>query len=76
MINKPETSEFMNLLKEKKKTPEEVADVLGISPRAVYYWISGQREPRFTVQQIQTLCTFLECSVHDLPKDFSRRDRN
>lgn len=71
--NNPETSKFMSLLKEKKKTPEEVAAALGISPRAVYYWVSGEREPRFTIRQIQALCVLLECSVHDLPTDFSRK---
>ncbi|WP_415354788.1 helix-turn-helix domain-containing protein [Leptolyngbya sp. FACHB-1624] len=62
----------MSLLKLKGKTPEEVATVLDISPRAVYYWLSGSREPRLTIKQIQDLCSFLECSVHDLPVYFGR----
>ncbi|WNZ26694.1 helix-turn-helix transcriptional regulator [Leptolyngbya sp. NK1-12] len=62
----------MNLLRAKNKTPEQVADTLGISPRAVYYWFAGKREPRFTVSQIQALCSLLECSVHELPTNFSR----
>jgi transcriptional regulator with XRE-family HTH domain len=72
MTKKRGESEFMSLLKEKNKTPEQVAERLGISPRAVYYWIAGKREPRFTISQIQTLCLFLNCSVHELPTDFSR----
>lgn len=72
MSKKRGTSEFMSLLKEKNKTPEQVAESLGISPRAVYYWMAGKREPRFTISQIQTLCLFLNCSVHELPTNFSR----
>jgi DNA-binding Xre family transcriptional regulator len=62
----------MSLLQEKQKTPEDVATALGISARAVYYWVSGKREPRLTVKQVQDLCLLLDCSVHDLPTDFSR----
>lgn len=60
----------MTLLQVKKKTPEQVAEALGISPRAVYYWTSGKREPRLTIRQVQALCQLLECSVHELPLDF------
>ncbi len=63
-------STFMGLLQEKNKKPEDVAIALGVSPRAVFYWTSGQREPRLTIEQVQSLCTLLGCSVHDLPKDF------
>ncbi|KAM3102088.1 helix-turn-helix transcriptional regulator [Phormidesmis sp. 146-20] len=63
-------SPFMSLLHDKQKTADEVAEALGISPRAVYYWTSGRSEPRLTIQQIQKLCTLLECSVHDLPANF------
>ncbi|KAM3112882.1 helix-turn-helix domain-containing protein [Phormidesmis sp. 146-33] len=62
----------MELLREKQKTVEDVAKALGISPRAVYYWTSGTREPRLTIRQTQELCTLLECSVHELPTNFSR----
>lgn len=63
-------SPFMNFLQEKGKSPEQVAQALGVSPRAVFYWASGQREPRLTIKQIQSLCSLLECSVHELPADF------
>lgn len=63
-------SVFMQLLREKNKTPEDVAAALDISPRAVYYWTAGKREPRFTVKQIQALCKLLDCGVFDLPTDF------
>jgi transcriptional regulator with XRE-family HTH domain len=63
-------SEFMDLLKAKNKTREDVARALGISERAVYYWVSGTREPRLTIGQVQALCTLLGCSVHELPSNF------
>lgn len=62
----------MSLLEERKKRPEDVADALGIEARTVYYWLSGARKPRFSVDQMQKLCVLLDCSVHDLPTDFSR----
>lgn len=63
-------SRFMTLLQMKRKSPEEVAEVLGVTVRAVYFWISGHREPRLTIKQTQDLCTFLDCSVHELPEYF------
>lgn len=63
-------SQFMSLLILKRKTPEQVAEALEVTPRAVYYWLSGAREPKFTIRQIQALCQLLECSVHELPADF------
>lgn len=69
-------SEFMSLLQQKNKSPEDVARALGISPRAVYYWTSGSREPRMTIRQVQALCNLLECSVHELPVDFGRTNKN
>ena len=65
-------SPFMKLLLAKNKTPAQIADVLGVNERSVFYWLSGEREPRFTIAQVQDLCRFLECSVFDLPLDFSR----
>lgn len=63
-------SPFMEFLRNKGKTPEQVADAIGVSPRAVYYWAAGEREPRLTIEQIQALCRFLDCSVHELPSNF------
>jgi transcriptional regulator with XRE-family HTH domain len=65
----------MSLLEAKNKTPEEVAEALDVSLRAVYYWVSGEREPRLTIVQVQALCKLLDCSVHDLPAKFGRGDR-
>jgi len=65
-------SQFMSFLKERNVTPEQVIDVLGVTSRAFFYWTSGQREPRFTIQQVQALCTLLGCSVHELPANFGR----
>jgi transcriptional regulator with XRE-family HTH domain len=67
-------SQFMSLLEAKNKTPEQVAEALDVSLRAVYYWVSGQREPRLTITQVQALCTLLDCSVHDIPRQFGRAD--
>ncbi len=64
------TSAFMDLLTAKNKKPEDVANALGVSLRAVFYWIAGTREPRLTIAQIQALCILLDCSVHELPAVF------
>lgn len=71
-------SPFMKLLKEKSKTPEEVADAVGVKDRTVYYWLSGHRIPRLTIEQTQKLCTLLDCTIFELPTDFSRppQERN
>jgi DNA-binding Xre family transcriptional regulator len=71
-MRRNDDSPFMRLLREKKKTPEDVSQALHVNVRAVYFWLSGDRTPRFTVEQVQKLCALLDCSVHDLPRDFSR----
>lgn len=68
--NQRDGSQFMSFLKDKGVTKEQVIDVLAVSERAFFYWTSGQREPRFTVKQIQALCRLCDCSVHDLPVSF------
>jgi DNA-binding Xre family transcriptional regulator len=63
-------SPFMDFLEQKGKKPEQLAEAIGVSARAVYYWTAGQREPRLTVKQMQDLCRFLNCSIHELPSEF------
>jgi len=65
-------SAFMQLLTEKSKKPEDVAAALGVAPRTVFFWLSGERTPRLTISQVQALCKLLECSVFELPVSFSR----
>lgn len=62
----------MQLLISKKKTPADVAAALNVNERSVMYWLAGDRVPRLTIEQVQSLCKLLECSVFDLPIDFSR----
>lgn len=62
---------FMTLLEDRGLSPENVAEALGVTPRAVYYWLSGQRIPKLTIAQSQALCSLLGCSIHDLPESFS-----
>jgi transcriptional regulator with XRE-family HTH domain len=71
-MGKNDESPFMHLLKDKGKTPEDVASALNVKVRAVYFWLAGERTPRFTIEQVQKLCSLLDCSVHQLPRDFSR----
>lgn len=73
-MGKNDESLFMQLLKDKGKTPEDVAGALNVKVRAVYFWLAGDRTPRFTVEQVQKLCNLLDCSVHELPRDFSRKE--
>ena len=65
-------SPFMQLLVSKNKTPADVAVALKVKERSVLYWLSGDRTPRLTIAQVQELCRLLDCSVFDLPVDFSR----
>lgn len=65
-------SPFMQLLIAKNKTPAQVALALNVNERSVMYWLAGSRTPRLTIEQVQSLCRLLNCSVFDLPVDFSR----
>ncbi len=65
-------SALMQLLKEKGKTTHELAIALDVNERTVFYWLSGDRVPRFTLFQVRDLCDFFSCSFEELPLDFSR----
>jgi transcriptional regulator with XRE-family HTH domain len=65
-------TEFMDLLEKQGVTVRRVATALDISERAVYFWFSGSRKPRLSIAQVQALCNLLDCTVHDLPIDFSQ----
>lgn len=67
-----ESSELMKLLKEKGKTPAELAEALHVKERTVYNWFAGSREPKFTIQQVKDLCVFLEVELGELPSSFER----
>lgn len=62
----------MKLLKEKDKSPEDLAEALNVKERTVFYWLSGARVPRFTLFQVRDLCNFFDCTFEELPLDFSR----
>ena len=65
-------SPLMKLLQEKNKTTADLATALEVRERTIFYWLSGERIPRFTLPQVRALCDFLECSFDELPLDFSR----
>ena len=53
-----------NYLQRMKKSIEEIAYELGVEPRTVYYWTSGQRTPNLAT--IVEITNYLAISVDDL----------
>lgn len=67
MIPTPDESEFVAFMVAHDKTVEQIAKAAKVTPRAVRFWLSGQREPRLTIPQVKGLCLLFRCSVHRLP---------
>ncbi|KPQ34598.1 MAG: putative transcriptional regulator [Phormidesmis priestleyi Ana] len=62
------------LRKKAKVTQEALSDALGITDHTYRNWIKGRSEPTMTVRQMKRLCELLECSLDDLPDDFTEVD--
>lgn len=73
-MKKKGDSPLTQLLQSQNKTTADLARALQINERAIFYWLSGERIPRFTLTQVGTLCDFFECTFEELPKDFRRVD--
>jgi len=71
-MKKNEGSPLLQLLRKKNKTTVDLAEALSIRERTVFYWLSGDRVPKFTLEEVHILCNFFECSFDELPVDFSR----
>ena len=69
--NQRDKSQLMNFLEERGVTRKQFVEVLDVTERTFFFWIAGERQPRFTVKQIQDLCLLFDCSVHDIPVSFS-----
>lgn len=71
-MKKNEDSPLIQLLQQQGKTVEGLAAAMDVKERTVFYWLSGQRQPRFTLHQVKTLCDFFGLPFEQLPLDFSR----
>ncbi|NER84071.1 MAG: helix-turn-helix transcriptional regulator [Leptolyngbya sp. SIO1D8] len=61
---------FVERRKRKKLTQRQVADAVGVDPRTVQRWESGETLPELTLPQVSAFCHLFECSVDDLVRDF------
>lgn len=53
-----------NYFRKTNKSIEEIASDLGVEPRTVYYWTSGQRVPNLIM--IVEIINYLSITVDDL----------
>ena len=63
---------FVTRRKELGYTQQQVADVVGLTSRAIQLWEAGTHQPSLTFQQVADLCDFLKCSVRELADDFKK----
>lgn len=52
-------------------TQEAVAQAIGVTDHTYRNWVKGRAVPNLTVQQVKVLCLILDCTLEDLPNDFS-----
>ncbi|MFK8182305.1 MAG: helix-turn-helix transcriptional regulator [Phormidesmis sp.] len=60
------------LRKKAEITQEQLSAALGIRDHTYRNWIKGRSIPTFTVPQMKRLCRELNCSLEDLPDDFTQ----
>lgn len=51
-------------------TQKDLADALGLNPRAISDWENGRHTPKLTPSQMHILCTKLQCTLLDLVEMF------
>ncbi|MEM9807806.1 MAG: helix-turn-helix transcriptional regulator [Cyanobacteria bacterium P01_D01_bin.56] len=51
-------------------TQKDLADSLGLNPRAISDWENGRHTPKLTPKQMHTLCAKLQCTLLDLVEMF------
>lgn len=67
------SSNLSYLRKTKEVTQETISDLIGLTPRSVSFYESGDREP--TLKNLVLLAKFFEVSIDDLlKKDLSKGD--
>jgi DNA-binding XRE family transcriptional regulator len=57
---------LLERLDELKITRKAFADAAGVSERAVYTWLSYQKEPKLTFAQVASLCSLLRWTAEEL----------
>ena len=63
-------SKFVMRRKALKITQKQISEAIGISPRSISKWEQGHHMPKLNPVQFSTLCTMLNCSIHELASDF------
>jgi DNA-binding Xre family transcriptional regulator len=56
----------INRLEELQLTRKNLADAAGVSERAVYHWLTYNREPRLTFEQVANICDLLKWTAQEL----------
>ena len=51
-------------------TRKAVADAAGVDVRAVYRWLSYEREPTLTIAKVSKICTLLQWTVQQLEEAY------
>ena len=60
----------INRLKELGLTVKDFADGIGYGERAIYHWLSYEREPRLTFRQFAKACELLRWSAQELSDNY------
>ena len=61
---------FVNRRKQLGYTQQQIADVVGLTSRAIQMWEAKVTNPSLSFTQVADLCDFLKCSPRDLANDF------
>lgn len=69
-MTKNDRHPFVNRRKQLGYTQQQIADVVGLTSRAIQMWEARVTSPSLSFSQVADLCDFLKCSPRDLANDF------
>lgn len=69
-MTKQRPVKLINRLDELEITRKSLADEVGVTERSVYRWLSYQKEPKLTFQQVAKLCALLDWTAQQLAEAY------
>jgi transcriptional regulator with XRE-family HTH domain len=60
----------VNRRKQLGYTQQQIANVVGLTSRAIQMWEAKVTQPSLSFSQVADLCDFLKCTPRDLANDF------
>ncbi|MGG6264275.1 helix-turn-helix transcriptional regulator [Leptolyngbya sp. AN03gr2] len=68
--------DFRELRQSRRLSQRRVAEAIEVSTQTIRNWEKGRSEPSLKVDQIESLCQILQCSLSELAEAIRESKRN